>query len=115
MRFWKWEFGRSGGGYKKLTLFDQNFPIRWDSHILYMPLGSSVEAHSDPIRGMDHWRMNIILLSPKKGGDFCCEGNPFLDFKRFKIFRPDLQQHYVTPVESGARICLSIGWALRRK
>lgn len=106
----KWESGRSGGGYEKLTLFDCRWPMRWDMHLLRLKEGSCVHAHRDPVpEGFNHWRCNIVLYKADEGGDFECE-DALISLARLKVFRPDRNTHCVTEVRRGTRVCLSIGW-----
>lgn len=107
----KWEPGRSGGGYFKWSLVDAYWPFRWDMHVLKMPPGSEVKPHVDKIAKGKHWRLNIALRLPSSGGEFVCP-RAKLNWRRVKLFRPDVQRHWVSKVEGEkTRYMLSIGWA----
>jgi hypothetical protein len=109
----RWQEGRSGGGYRKLTIFECRFPLCWDMHILHIPTGSHVAPHTDPVTGMSHWRLNVLLKKSKEGGEFVTESS-VIDLPRIKLFRPDISKHMVTEVTKGDRVCLSIGFAFNK-
>ena len=69
----QWQEGRSGGGYQKMTLLDCHWPIRWDMHLIKTPEGGCVLPHRDPLENMDHWRLNVVIKKPKRGGEFVSE------------------------------------------
>ena len=109
----KWQKGRSGGGYEKLTLVSTRFPIRWDLHIMRMKPDTYVKAHRDPVDGKKHFRLNIILWKPAEGGKFMVQRRMGTKrWWRFTLFRPDIAKHYVSTVTKGTRYVLSIGWAI---
>jgi len=105
----KWEPGRQGGGYRKLALLVSRFPIPWDIHLIHMPEGSFIAPHKDPFIGCKMYRVNVVLRASKKGGEFIC-ARPTLNFSRLKFFRPDIQEHGVSKIESGSRLVFSFGW-----
>lgn len=109
-----WERGRQNTGYEKLTIISSSF-FKFDIHILRMKPGAYVPPHVDPIDPIDklqgyreHHRLNIILQEAE-GGEFKTSSTP-PSFKRLIKFRPDIDTHWVTPVQSGTRYVLSIGW-----
>lgn len=116
---WRWEHGRQGSGYKKLTLLSSKL-LKFDVHILVIPEGVSVPVHRDPSpEGYGHHRVNITLRKPNAGGHtFIEEGvnkstgqathKKYTD--RWYRFRPDRQEHFVTRVLRGELRLLSIGW-----
>jgi len=104
----KWEEGRQGGGYLKLKVFK----FKWlDCFLIKFPDGSSIGKHTDPCDYGKHYRINITLRKPKNGGEFHCEGGPKLRLPRFILFRPDVQEHWVTPV-TGDRLIISFGFVI---
>lgn len=112
-RVWlRWERGRQLTGYDKMLLLASPFPIPFDCYILRFPEGSEIPPHKDPVTGRRHYRLNIILKQPPRGGEFVCRA-PILNYGRVKLFRSDASDHGVTRVIGGRRYVLSIGWALR--
>lgn len=107
----KWEKGRQGSGYEKLRLFAGTWPFPFDSYLIRYPEGSSIPPHQDPVQAKKHYRVNIILIAPKSGGEFMCD-NPIFETSRIKLFRPDISTHSVTEVVGGTRYVLSFGWAV---
>jgi hypothetical protein len=103
-----WIPGRQGGGYLKLPLF--RF-WRFDCYLIKYPTGASVQFHTDHAHGCRHYRLNIMLRRPKRGGAFHMRGKPLLEFWRVRLFRPDLCAHSVETVLEGVRLVLSFGWA----
>lgn len=105
----KWDEGRQGSGYRVLTLVN-NSQIKFDMHLIHYPEKSSIPPHKDPANFQQrHYRLNIEVKRPKKGGQFECEQCIFR-WWRIALFRPDEQQHSVTQIEEGTRMVFSIGW-----
>ena len=86
------------------------FPIPWDCYILKYPTGSEIKEHVDPLTNQNHYRLNIVIKKPRKGGVFYAE-KTIINTPRIKLFRPDIYKHSLTPIEEGTRYVLSIGWA----
>jgi hypothetical protein len=107
----RWQSGRQGTGYDKMLLISAPWPLPFDSYLIRYPEGSQIPPHTDPISSGRHYRLNIILKSPRAGGEFVC-ASPIFESKRIKLFRPDACEHSVTKVEGGSRYVLSIGWVL---
>lgn len=104
-----WVEGRQGGGYLKWTIFQF---WRFDCHILRYPEGAGVMWHTDPVPGRRHFRLNIMLKKPQKGGEFRIRGYAIVNWCFMNLFRPDLRPHAVEVVEKGERLVLSLGAAL---
>jgi hypothetical protein len=107
----RWQKGRQDGGYDKMLLFTARWPLRFDSYLIRYPEGSEIPPHTDPIKAGRHYRLNIVLKSPRSGGEFACAA-PIFATRRIKLFRPDLCEHSVTRVVGGSRYVLSLGWVL---
>lgn len=107
----KWQKGRLNSGYEKLLLF-QSKRLRMDAWILRYHEGSLLPFHTDPVTGVRHFRLNIVLKKAKKGGRLITVGEPLFHTKNNRIvfFRPDLSHHAVTKIYEGTRYVLSIGW-----
>lgn len=110
----RWQRGRQGTGYDKMLLLTASWPIAFDSYLINYPDGAEIPAHIDPVTGGRHYRLNIILKSPKAGGEFIC-ATPIFSSQRIKLFRPDACEHSVTRVQGGSRLVFSLGWVLRDK
>jgi hypothetical protein len=109
----RWQRGRQGTGYDKMLLLTAPWPVPFDSYLIRYPDGSEIPPHTDPVSSGRHYRLNIILKSPRAGGEFICE-RPLFATRRIKLFRPDACPHSVTRVVGGSRYVLSIGWVLGR-
>lgn len=105
----RWQGGRQRGGYQKLLILIARWPLPFDVYLLRFPEGSEIAPHRDPVAQGQHFRLNLILKSARRGGDFIC-AEPIYASKRIKLFRPDACEHRVTRVEQGTRYLLSIGW-----
>ncbi|MDD5165040.1 MAG: 2OG-Fe(II) oxygenase [Candidatus Pacebacteria bacterium] len=112
MKNFRWESGRQDSGYSKMLIATAKFPIPWDFYILKYPVGSEIHEHVDTVTDRAHYRLNIIIKKPKKGGNFFSEKTIF-NSSRIKLFRPDLYKHSLTRIEKGTRYVISIGWAPR--
>jgi hypothetical protein len=108
----RWQRGRQGTGYDKMLLLTARWPLPFDSYLIRYPDGSEIPPHTDPVAAGRHYRLNVILKSPQRGGEFVC-ATPIIATRRIKLFRPDASDHSVTRVEGGSRYVLSIGWVLR--
>jgi hypothetical protein len=107
----RWQRGRQGTGYDKMLLFTARWPLRFDSYLIRYPEGSEIAPHRDPVQEGRHYRLNLILKSPRAGGEFVCDA-PLFASRRIKLFRPDACSHSVTRVAGGSRYVLSLGWVL---
>ncbi|MFZ6813477.1 2OG-Fe(II) oxygenase [Undibacterium sp. Rencai35W] len=112
-KVFRWQRGRQGTGYDKMLLLTAPWPLPFDSYIIRYPDGTEIPPHTDPIQNGRHYRLNLILKSPRSGGDFIC-ATPIYNSKRIKLFRPDTCEHSVTRVVGGSRYVLSVGWVLGR-
>ena len=110
---WRWQRGRQGTGYDKMLLLTARWPLPFDSYLLRYPEGTEIPPHTDPVRAGRHYRLNLILKSPRSGGEFVC-ASPLWANARIKLFRPDACEHSVTRVVGGSRYVLSVGWVLGR-
>jgi hypothetical protein len=106
-----WQFGRQGTGYLKVLLLEGTWPLRFDSYLLRYPEGSSIPPHVDPIERGRHYRLNIVLKEPQRGGVFQCK-KPIYTSRRVNLFRSDISEHSVTKILHGSRYVLSVGWVL---
>jgi hypothetical protein len=114
----RWQPGRQCGGYEKLTLFAGTKRLPVDMHLLRYRVGDSIPAHTDPVDGRRHWRLNLVLREAIEGGVFLAYGPKsdfFISHPRLNIFRPDTVSHGVTRIENGERLVLSIGLALPKE
>jgi hypothetical protein len=115
MKFLRWEKGRQVGSYSKLALIPYWLSrlIHSDAYLLYFPDGCSVIKHKDPVaEGYKHYRMNLVIKRPTKGGRMYCLGS----VKRFgplEIFRPDLYEHGLEPI-TGSMLMLSFGCRIKK-
>lgn len=107
----RWQSGRQSSGYDKMLLLTALWPVPFDSYLIRYPEGSSIPPHTDPVQAGRHYRLNIVLKSPKSGGEFICS-DPIYASSHIKFFRPDACEHSVTLVQGGSRYVLSIGWVL---
>jgi len=83
-------------------------------YIIKYCVGAFKEPHTDPPnRGSSkhqHERMVCMLQRCDEGGWLYIDGEPcFLLPRDAVIFRPDLEEHEVTPVFGGERIVLTVG------
>lgn len=107
----RWQRGRQGTGYDKMLLLTAPWPLPFDAYLIRYPEGSEIPPHTDPVTSGRHYRLNVILVSPRSGGEFVC-ANPLFATRRIKLFRPDACEHCVTRVVGGSRYVLSFGWVL---
>lgn len=80
-----------------------------DCYLLYYPEGSVIPPHTDEWTGKRHFRLNIVLHQPKRGGEFKC-ANCIINRFPVYFFRPDANEHSVTKIEEGYRLVFSLGW-----
>lgn len=112
MAWLRWVKGRQNTGYEKMLLLQNPFVIPFDFYLLRYKPGTYVPPHIDPIFDeRRHYRINVILKNASQGGVFECKST-IVNWKRFKMFRPDLTVHSVSKVTKGTRYVLSIGWAI---
>jgi hypothetical protein len=107
----RWQRGRQGTGYDKMLLLTAPWPLAFDSYLIRYPDGTEIPPHTDPVDKGRHYRLNIVLKSPRSGGEFVC-ATPLFATRRVKLFRPDACEHSVTRVVGSSRYVLSIGWVL---
>ncbi len=110
----RWQRGRQGTGYDKMLLLTATAPVPFDAYLIRYPEGSEIPPHVDRVASGRHYRLNLILKSPRSGGEFVC-ASPLFASKRIKFFRPDVCEHSVTRVVGGSRYVLSVGWVLGKR
>lgn len=93
-------------GYKIFTLA---FCKRFDLYLFHYKEGSYIPKHKDPSFGMKHYRINVVLKKPDKGGQFICKNKLSLFNGRIICFRADTEYHKITKIEKGNRWLLSLG------
>ena len=108
----RWRQGRQQTGYEKMLLLANPYVFPFDCYLLRFREGAGVPEHTDPVDGRRHFRLNIILRQAAAGGEFHCS-DPIYNGARIKLFRPDMSEHSVSPVERGVRYVLSVGWVRR--
>lgn len=107
MKLFRWEGGRQAGGYEKMQLAKGP---RFDLFMIRYRCGASVAPHVDPAPpGWRHFRANLMLRAPRRGGRLALDKAIYAG-RRLTIFRPDQNTHWVTTVEEGSRLMLSLGW-----
>lgn len=105
-----WTKGRQNSTYNKKLLF-QSDTFKLDCWLLYYPKGSFIQEHIDKVdEDENHYRLNVILVKPKLGGNFISTQTIFNFLGRIIFFRPDISPHKLTVVKKGYRLVLSIGW-----
>lgn len=94
-------------GYRIFTFF---FSKRFDAYLFHYCEGSYIPKHKDPSFGMKHYRLNIVLKKPEKGGEFICKNKIFsICNDRIIFFRADTEYHKINKIEKGERFLLSFG------
>ena len=108
LKLFKWGYGKHKTGYRVFTFIYSKY-LKLDYYAIHYCKGTSIPKHKDPIIDGKMYRLNIEIWKAKKGGKFNCESTIFSIFDRIILFRPDINEHYVTPVEEGNRWVLSLG------
>ncbi|MGQ5523482.1 2OG-Fe(II) oxygenase [Chitinimonas sp. PSY-7] len=115
--------GRQQTGYQTFTFLHVKWPawlggrlLGFDGHLILYPTGSHIPPHVDKVSDGCHYRINLVLWQPARGGKFEChdaQDRPCWSVgQRLFFFRPDQMTHSVSQCES-RRVVLSLGWALR--
>ncbi len=104
MNWLRWQQGRQVTGYFKMLLFGSRF-------LDIYPKDVGLPEHTDLVPGYKHFRFNIVLREPHKGGKFSC-ATAFINTKRIKFFRSD-RPHSMTNIDKGRRVVLTFGWVTR--
>jgi len=107
--FLRWKAGRQQTGYQKMLLATALWPIKFDMYLLRFNEGHEIPTHRDQVESGKHFRLNIILKHPKRGGEFKCEEALF-STRSIKLFRPDICEHSVSKIVEGNRYVFSLGW-----
>ena len=107
LRLFRWGNDKFNTGYRIFTLF-YSTKLKWDIYIFHYKEGSYIPKHKDPSKYGKHYRFNIELKKPDKGGKFICD-NVVFKWWRFCLFRADANYHKVTKIEKGSRWVLSFG------
>lgn len=106
MNLFRWEKGRQGSGYDKLTLLYSRL-LMADAYILKVPKGVSIPKHTDSAPPhSNHFRINVTVFGHlrmetsqpvKRIGDW------------FSFFRPDNVVHWADAPKRDTYI-FSFGW-----
>jgi hypothetical protein len=70
--------------------------------------GHRVIPHVDGVQSGRLYKLNCVLVKPRRGGEFRCARTIFNLFNRLVLFRPDLHEHEVSRIEAGHRSLLSV-------
>lgn len=90
------------------------FHSKWLSiYLVRYPEGHKVGPHVDMVSEGQLYKLNCVLVKPRRGGEFICEKNIFNLFGRLILFRPDLYQHQVSKIGHGSRWLLSLAFTRR--
>jgi hypothetical protein len=109
----RWQKGRQGNGYDKMLLLTGRWPLPFSGYLIRYPEGSEIPPHTDPVAEGRHYRLDLVLKSPRSDGEFAC-ASPIFASRRIKLLRPDACEHSVTKVIGGSRYVLSLGWVIRK-
>ena len=113
VKLFRWTEGRQNSGYRAFTLLYSEY-LKMDCYIIHYPTGSSIPPHIDPMVNGKMYRLNIEIWKPKSGGIF--HSKTLLNiFNRAYLFRPDVEEHYVTEITEGNRWLFSIGKVIENK
>lgn len=115
MSWLKWVDGRQNGGYQKMLIYQFSlFGKGFDCYLLRYKELDEIPAHTDPVPGKKHYRLNIELKHATIGGDlfFYQKRQWKHQYKKYVLFRSDLQPHKVTKVIKGERLVLTFGAAI---
>jgi hypothetical protein len=120
------EPGRQGTGYDKayvppglffwlrqttLWALGVSLDIAYDCYLVRYNEGCWIPLHKDdaPL-AQEHHRLNAMITMPEQGGELIVEGQHIeLAVSDAYVFRPDLQEHEVKPVQTGTRLIWSVG------
>ena len=82
---------------------------RLNVYLVRYSAGHRIVPHVDMVAEGEGrlYKLNVVLVRPKAGGEFHCERTLFNLFGRLILFRPDLHEHRVTRIERGQRWLLS--------
>jgi len=86
---------------------------RFSVYLVHYRVGHRVLPHVDMIPEGRLYKLNWVLVKPRRGGEFHCERSIFDCLGRLVLFRPDLYRHHVSRIEAGSRWLLSVA-VLRR-
>lgn len=92
------------GNVKNRVLFQSR---RLSIYLVRYSAGHAIVPHVDMVSEGRLYKLNIVLVKPRAGGEFACERNIFNLFGRIILFRPDLYRHRVSRIERGRRWLLS--------
>ncbi len=81
-------------------------------YLVHYQQGHRISPHLDMVSSGRLYKLNCVLVRPRKGGDFRCEKNLCNLFGRVVLFRPDLHEHEVSRIEQGQRWLLSFALSL---
>lgn len=80
---------------------------RLSVYLVHYRQGHRIMPHVDGVAEGKLYKLNCVLVKPRRGGVFSCERTIFDLLGRLVLFRPDLHQHEVSRIEDGSRWLLS--------
>jgi len=80
---------------------------RLSIYLVHYSQGHQIAPHLDMVSEGRLYKLNLVLVKPRAGGDFLCERSILNLFGRIVLFRPDLYRHEVSRIRSGNRWLLS--------
>lgn len=85
---------------------------RLSIYLVHYASGHQVLPHVDGVSEGRLYKLNCVLVKPRRGGRFSCERTLFNLRDRLVLFRPDLHEHRVSRIEAGSRWLLSFALLL---
>lgn len=80
---------------------------RLSIYLVHYAAGHRIMPHIDGVAEGRLYKLNCVLVKPRRGGEFFCERTLFNLLGRLVLFRPDLYPHQVSRIEVGSRWLLS--------
>jgi hypothetical protein len=81
---------------------------RLSVYLVHYRRGARVLPHVDGLSAGRLYKLNCVLVKPRRGGAFSCQRTLFNLFDRLVLFRPDRYEHAVSEIEAGSRWLLSV-------
>ncbi|TCO76069.1 2OG-Fe(II) oxygenase [Chromatocurvus halotolerans] len=80
---------------------------RLSIYLVHYSEGHQIAPHLDMVSEGRLYKLNVVLVKPRAGGEFLCERSILNVLGRVIVFRPDLYRHEVSRIRSGNRWLLS--------
>ena len=107
-----WKKGEQKGDYDVAKLLTLGI---FNVNLIRARKGQEIGEHKNVAWLGHRYQAIFILKEAEEGGEFVVSGKSKVSMRRFKLFCSTRQWHYLSPVDKGEVLMLSLSWLTKGK